>query len=114
MEKEIESLLAIPSDDQTVKNIQYRLRTQKEGLILALLITADGTNNLAEREFRELVQSRNISFGSDTYTGMEGTAILASVVKTIQRDKSKPFILLKKPKLCQTRLKKEKKALRCI
>ena len=92
MEKEIESLLAIPSDDQTVKNIQYRLRTQKEGLILALLITADGTNNLAEREFRELVQSRNISFGSDTYTGMEGTAILASVVKTIQRDKSKPFI----------------------
>lgn len=92
LKEEIESLLAIQSDDQTVKNIQYRLQTQKEGLILALLITSDGTNNLAEREFRELVQSRNISFGSDTYTGMEGTAILASIVKTIQRDKSKSFL----------------------
>ena len=90
--KEITSILAILSDNQTVKNIQYRLFTQKEGLTLALLITPDGTNNLAEREFRELVQSRNISFGSDTYTGMEGTAILASVVKTIQRDKNKPFL----------------------
>lgn len=92
LEEEIESLLKIPSDDQTVKNIRYRLHTQKEGLILALLMTPDGTNNLAEREFRELVQSRNISFGSDTYTGMEGTAILASVVKTIQRDKNKLFL----------------------
>lgn len=92
LEEEIESLLKIPSDDQTVKNIRYRLATQKEGLIKALLVTVDGTNNLAEREFRELVQSRNISFGSDTYTGMEGTAILASVVKTIQRDKNKPFL----------------------
>lgn len=92
LRRELESLLAIKSDDQTVNNIQYRLQTQKEGLILALLVTADGTNNLAEREFRELVQSRNISFGSDTYTGMEATAILASVVKTIQRDKSKPFL----------------------
>lgn len=91
LQKEIESLLVIPSDDQTVKNIQYRLTTQKKGLIKALLVTVDGTNNLAEREFRELVQSRNISFGSDTYTGMEGTAILASIIKTIQRDKSKLF-----------------------
>lgn len=89
---ELDNLIGIESTDDTVNNILHRIKTQKEGLILALLITEDGTNNLAEREFRELVQSKHISFGSDTYTGMETTAILASVVKTIQRDKNKPFL----------------------
>lgn len=88
---ELDSLIRIKSQDQAVKNIQYRIATQEEGLILALLITEDGTNNLAEREFRQLAISRNISYGSDTYGGMETTAILASVVQTISRDKTKPF-----------------------
>ena len=88
---ELDSIIAIKSDDQTVKNIQYRIKTQKEGLILALLITEDGTNNLGEREFRPLAISRNISYGSDTYGGMEVTAILASIVQTIHRDKTKAY-----------------------
>lgn len=88
----LDRILSIQSADETVKNIQQRVATQKEGLILALLITEDGTNNLSEREFRGLAISRNISYGSDTYGGMETTAILASVVQTISRDKSKPFL----------------------
>ncbi len=88
---ELERILAIKSDDQTVANIQYRVKTQKTGLILALLITEDGTNNLGEREFRPLAISRNISYGSDTYGGMEVTAILASIIQTIHRDKTRSF-----------------------
>lgn len=88
---ELESIIAIKSDDQTVANIQYRIKTQKTGLILALLVTEDGTNNLGEREFRPLAISRGISYGSDTYGGMEVTAILASIVQTIHRDKTKAY-----------------------
>ena len=88
---ELESIIAIKSDDQTVLNIQYRVRIQKEGLILALLITEDGTNNLGEREFRQLAIMRGISYGSDTYGGMEVTAMLASIVQTIHRDKTRTF-----------------------
>ncbi|MHB8562258.1 MAG: IS66 family transposase [Thermoplasmataceae archaeon] len=88
---ELDALLAIASVDETVKAIQHRIGTQKEGLIRALLLTEDGTNNLGEREFRELAIKRNISYGSDTYGGMETTAIVASIVRTITRDKTKPF-----------------------
>ena len=52
------------------------------GLTKALIETDSGTNNLAERELRPVVLGRKISNGSDTYTGMETTAILASVVRT--------------------------------
>jgi len=88
---ELDSILSIQSPDETVNNILLRITTQKEGLILALLLTEDGTNNLAEREFRQLVISRTISYGSDTYGGMETTAILSSIVQTLSRDKSKSF-----------------------
>jgi transposase len=71
--------------------VQNRVSDQKEGLINALLYTKDGTNNLAERELRQIVLSRKISFGSDTYEGMETAAVLASVVQTIYRDKNSDF-----------------------
>ena len=85
--KEIDKLLNLKSDDPSFNNIQARVREQKPGLILSLLETDSGTNNLAERELRPLVVSRKVSFGSYTYTGMETTAILASVIQTISRDK---------------------------
>lgn len=85
--KEIDKLLNLKSDEPTFNNIQARVREQKLGLILSLLETDSGTNNLAERELRPLVVSRKVSFGSYTYTGMETTAILASVIQTISRDK---------------------------
>lgn len=86
---EFDRLLALFSDEQSFQNIQGRLREQRLGLIKSLLETESGTNNLAERELRELVLGRKISFGSDTYTGMQTTATLASIIQTISRDKQK-------------------------
>lgn len=89
---ELNSLLESTSEEDSFKNIQGRLRDQKMGLIKSLLETESGTNNLAERELREIVLGRKISFGSDTYTGMETTAILASVIQTLGRDKQKDLL----------------------
>jgi transposase IS66 family protein len=92
LRNELDSLISIESVDQTVKNILHRVRTQKEGLILSLLETPDGTNNLSERELRNMAIKRTISYGSDTYNGMENTAIIGSVMQTLQKNKDKPFI----------------------
>ena len=89
---ELDNITSIQSADQTVLNIQYRVSSQKEGLILALLITPDGTNNLAERELRPMAINRTISFGSKTFKGMETTAILGSIIQTLNRNKDKPFL----------------------
>lgn len=89
---ELDSLLELKSDEISCTNIQARLRDQKEGLIKSLLETESGTNNLAERELREVVISRNISYGSDTYTGMQTTAILASIIQTLGRDRQKDML----------------------
>ncbi len=92
LRSELDAIIAIQSDNETVNNILHRVKAQKEGLILALLITPDGTNNLAERELRPIAISRTISFGSATYKGMETTAILGSIVQTISRNKDQPFL----------------------
>lgn len=89
---ELDLLIGLPASDTTSKNIQQRIATQKTGLILALLVTPDGTNNLSERELRHMAISRTISFGSATYKGMETTAILGSITQTIGRNKKKPFL----------------------
>lgn len=92
LQKELDSILSIQSTDQTVVNILYRIKTQKEGLILALLVTDNGTNNLAERELRNIAIKRTISYGSDTYKGMETTAIIGSILQTLHRNREAPFI----------------------
>jgi hypothetical protein len=92
LKNELDSLISIESTNQIVKNILHRVRTQKEGLILALLETPDGTNNLSERELRNIAIKRTISYGSDTYKGMKNTAIIGSIMLTLQRNKDKPFI----------------------
>ncbi len=92
LREELASLIAIQSTDETVNNILYRVATQKVGLILALLLTPDGTNNLSERELRNMAIKRSISNGSDTYQGMETTAIIGSVMQTLHRDKKLPFL----------------------
>ena len=78
-------LLAVQSPSVAIQNIQTRLRGQQEGLIRALLLTPDGTNNLAERELRPMVINRRISTGSDTFGGMETSAVLASLVQTAHK-----------------------------
>jgi len=92
LRNELDSIISIKSTDQAVKNIIHRIKTQKEGLILALLETPDGTNNLAERELRNMAIKRTISYGSDTHKGMENTAIIGSVMQTLSRNKEALFI----------------------
>lgn len=90
--EKVDGLLALASDESSFKNIQYRLKSQRGGLIKALVETGSGTNNLAERELRPLVLGRKISYGSDTYAGMETTAILASVIQSLSRDKGQDLL----------------------
>jgi hypothetical protein len=84
-------LLADYQDDVTAKKLLHRLHTQRDGLIRALILSPNGTNNFAEQELRPIALSRKISYGSDTYKGMETTAVLASVVQTIARTKRDNF-----------------------
>lgn len=85
LREEFEKLLKLKSNQESFIKIQNRVREQKEGLILALLLTKDGTNNLSERELRPMVLSRHVSYGSDTYKGMETSAILGSIIQTISK-----------------------------
>lgn len=91
VEEKLDALLALKSDEESFINIQRRIKDQKEGLIRALLVTTDGTNNLAERELRNMAIKRSISHGSDTYNGMEKTAIIGSVLQTLHKNKQLPF-----------------------
>lgn len=92
LRRELDSIVSIVSQDPTVNTILHRVRSQKEGLILALLVTINGTNNLAERELRTMAIKRTISNGSATYQGMETTAVIGSVVQTLGRTKDISFL----------------------
>jgi len=87
----IDAILNQPITDTATKNILHRVKTQRDGLIRALLISPNGTNNFAEQELRPMALMRKISYGSDTYTGMETTAILASVIQTVARTQPTSF-----------------------
>lgn len=89
---ELDKLVTLSTTDEASKNIKRRIATQKQGLIKALLITSDGTNNLGERELRPMAIHRTISFGSATFDGMETTAILGSISQTISRNKEQAFL----------------------
>lgn len=47
----------------------------------------DPTNNISERELRELVLIRNISHGSKSHRGANATAMLLSVIQTLRLNK---------------------------
>ena len=79
----LDQVLKINSKNQSIINIQDRLKTQKTGLINSLLYTADGTNNLAERDLRNMAIKKHISNGSNSFSGMEITAVLGSVIQTL-------------------------------
>lgn len=81
----LDKLLDLTSIEESFIKIQNRVKEQKEGLILALLETNDGTNNSAERELRPMVLNRHVSYGSDTYSGMKTSAILGSIMQTISK-----------------------------
>ena len=81
---ELDQVLAVTSRPP-LHNIQGRVRVQAEGLIRAVLCTPDATNNLAEREIRPMVLMRKNSNGSNTFRGMETSAVVGSVVQTIAK-----------------------------
>lgn len=87
----INQLLENKTDDITVLNILHRLNNQKDGLIRALIVSPNGTNNFAEQELRPIALSRKISYGSNTFGGMETTAVLASVIQTYARTEPNTF-----------------------
>lgn len=87
----IDRLLEQTATDTTSRNILHRLKVQRDGLIHALVASPNGTNNFAEQELRPIALMRKMSYGSDTYTGMETTAVLASVVQTFVRTKKETF-----------------------
>lgn len=82
---ELDEVLAVQSESASIHHIQARLRVQYDGLIRALLSTPDATNNLAEREVRPMVLTRTISTGSNTFAGMETSAIVGRVVQTLTK-----------------------------
>lgn len=85
LKTEIDKLINQRSKLNSINKIQRRLIEQREGLIRALVETPDGTNNLAERELRPMVINKRISNGSNTFSGMETTAILGSVIQTLSK-----------------------------
>lgn len=85
----LEVILKIPAKTVSAAAIQKRLMVQKIGLVNSLLYTPDGTNNLAERELRPVVINKKISHGSDTFAGMETTAILGSIIQTLSKKSKK-------------------------
>lgn len=85
----IDTLLMKKTREVTAHALLHRLRTQRDGLIRALIISPNGTNNFAEQELRPIALMRKTSFGSDTYTGMERTAVLASIVQTVARTQTR-------------------------
>lgn len=84
-------LLKYKSKDPTTLALLHRLREQHEGLTRSLIVSENGTNNFAEQELRPIALTRKISYGSDTFTGMETTAVLASVVQTYARTRRETF-----------------------
>lgn len=96
LRKALDKLIALQSQNASIEHIQARLRVQKEGLIRSLLSTPDGTNNLAERELRPMVINRRISNGSNTFGGMETSAILASLVQTASKQEGQVLATLQR------------------
>jgi transposase len=93
LSNKLDTLIKQTTTDDTIRNMQGRLRTQRNGLIRALLLTPDGTNNLSERDLRGMAIARRISFGSDTLGGMQTTAVIGSVVQTIGKQQEQDQFL---------------------
>lgn len=91
---ELDKIMNLPSENQSIIAIQQRLKVQKQGLINSLVYTRDGTNNLAERELRTMVINKKISNGSQTFSGMETTAIAGSIVQTVSKKETDTINLL--------------------
>lgn len=82
----LDALIGLPTTEVSAQKLIHRVSAQKEGLIRALVNSPNGTNNLAEQELRPVALARKVSFGSNTFKGMETTAVNMSIVQTISRN----------------------------
>ena len=71
---------------EDAKRVQIRIRNQRANLLTALLYpNVPLTNNQAERDLRGLVIQRKISGSSQSARGAEVTAVLTSIVATLNK-----------------------------
>lgn len=73
---------------EDAKRVQTRIKNQRQNLLTALLYDdVPLTNNQAERDLRGLVIQRKISGSSQSTKGAEVTAVLTSIVSTLNKRK---------------------------
>jgi hypothetical protein len=83
---ELDWLLAGDLTDPDNARLAQRLRKHRSHLLRSLDHDGlDATNNLAEREIRPAVITRELSAGNRTEAGAETLAVLASVLRTLHR-----------------------------
>lgn len=93
LKERVEKLLARHYQHKTVwKFVKNLVKRDLENIfIFVTRPDVDPTNNISERELRELVLIRKISNGSRSEQGAETTATLLSVIKTLRLQKKNIF-----------------------
>lgn len=84
--KQIDQILNRTYIHEDVKRVQTRIKNQRQNLLTAILHKdVPLTNNQAERDLRGLVIQRKISGSSQSAKGAETTAVLTSIVSTLNK-----------------------------
>lgn len=84
--EQIDQIIKRTYQSEDAKRVQTRIRNQRQNLLTALLLKdVPLTNNQAERDLRPLVIQRKISGSSQSTEGAETTAILTSIVSTLNK-----------------------------
>ncbi len=84
--RQIDQIIRRTYIHEDVKRVQTRIRNQRANLLTALLYEdVPLTNNQAERDLRGLVIQRKISGSSQSTKGAEVTAVLTSIVSTLNK-----------------------------
>ncbi|MBI3443697.1 IS66 family transposase [Candidatus Woesebacteria bacterium] len=84
--KQIDAIINRLYTHEDVRRVQTRIKNQRENLLTAILYEdVPLTNNQAERDLRGLVIQRKISGSSQSTKGAEVTAVLTSIVSTLNK-----------------------------
>lgn len=84
--KQIDQIIKRTGLPEDARRIQTRIKNQRQNLLTALLYRdVPLTNNQAERDLRGLVIQRKISGSSQSAQGAETTAVLTSIVSTLNK-----------------------------
>lgn len=83
---EIDQIIGRRYQSEDARRVQTRIKNQRQNLLTALLIKdVPLDNNQAERDLRPLVIQRKISGSSQSVKGAETTAVLTSIVSTLNK-----------------------------